>query len=274
MFKAKKKNQKPPVSEIKPLSRLSRRLYQLWDQLTLIDDKLYRLYQQESTAKVVLYQLVMPESEKTRVLTKMHSGTLGGHLGEDKTMDRVRERYYWPDYHYDVCDWYKTCPDCAATEMTRNKRRVKPIQIQTEQDRSSRYNDKAHGKPFEQGDLVWLHSTVVPKGVGRKLHHPWTGPFRVVKKLSDSVYRLQNPRSSRNRLIVHFDRLKLCPEGVRLPTIPPKQKHMRNNSMMLLTLVHPADDDPLPDPILPNPVPPERRYPRAAPDRLIPYIEF
>ena len=35
--------------------------------------------------------------------------------------------------------------------------------------------------PWEPGDLVWLHTPVVPKGKPRKLHCPWTGPFRVVK---------------------------------------------------------------------------------------------
>ena len=43
------------------------------------------------------------------------------------------------------------------------------------------YDIEIHGKT---NDLVWLHSTVVPKGVGLKLHHPLTGPFQ------ESVYRL------------------------------------------------------------------------------------
>ena len=30
------------------------------------------------------------------------------------------------------------------------------------------------------GDLVWLHSPVVPRGSSRKLHHPWTGPYKIV----------------------------------------------------------------------------------------------
>ena len=54
------------------------------------------------------------------------------------------------------------------------------------------YDRKAHGDMFEAGDLVWLHNPAVPRGRSRKLHCPWTGPFTVVKRLSDVVYRIQD----------------------------------------------------------------------------------
>ena len=40
------------------------------------------------------------------------------------------------------------------------------------------YDEKVHGAPFNPGDLVWLHSPAVPRGLSRKLHRPWKGPFR------------------------------------------------------------------------------------------------
>ena len=30
------------------------------------------------------------------------------------TVARVREPFYWPGYHNDVCEWCKFCPDCAS----------------------------------------------------------------------------------------------------------------------------------------------------------------
>ena len=78
------------------------------------------------------------------------------------------------------------------------------------------YNKKVHGEPFECNDLVWLHSKVVPRGQSRKLHHPWKGPFRVLKRISDVTYRIQNEQCKRQRLVVHFDRLKPCNTKVRL----------------------------------------------------------
>ena len=70
------------------------------------------------------------------------------------------------------------------------------------------YDRKVHGKPYEIGDMVWLHSPVVPRGTSRKLFHSWTGPHKVVKCLSDITYHIVNTRSKRQRLVVHFDRLK------------------------------------------------------------------
>eukprot|EP00731_Ephydatia_muelleri_P034748 Em0075g1a len=79
------------------------------------------------------------------------------------------------------------------------------------------YDLKVHGKAFEIGDLVWLHNPVVGRGMAKKLHCPWSGPFRIIKKLSSVVYRIQDTRRARkNRKVVHFDRLKPCSENTRL----------------------------------------------------------
>ena len=50
------------------------------------------------------------------------------------------------------------------------------------------YDKRVHGKPFEAGELVWLHSPAVPHGQSKKLYCPWTGPFHVVRKISDVTY--------------------------------------------------------------------------------------
>ena len=44
------------------------------------------------------------------------------------------------------------------------------------------YNMRVHGEPHQVGDHVWLHITVLARGHTKKLHHLWTGPYRVVKR--------------------------------------------------------------------------------------------
>ena len=66
-----------------------------------------------------------------------------------------------------------------------------------------------HGESY-QGDYVWLHNPAVPTGQSKKLYCPWVGPFKVVKCLSDSVYRVQDTCTKRKHQVVHFDRLKRC----------------------------------------------------------------
>lgn len=78
-----------------------------------------------------------------------------------------------------------------------------------------RYDAKSQGKPFSVGDMVWLHNPAVPRGKSPKLHRPWTGPFRIVTKLSDSVYRLQHVQFRRQRPVFLFNRLKACSPNTR-----------------------------------------------------------
>ena len=96
------------------------------------------------------------------------------------------------------------------------------------------YDRKRHGDPYKVGDLVWLHSPVVPCGSSRKLHHPWTGPYKIVKQLSDVTYRIQSCRGRRHRFVVHFNHLKPCPDDMRFeeivnsqPLVPSYPCHQR-----------------------------------------------
>jgi len=68
----------------------------------------------------------------------------------------------------------------------------------------------------ETGQLVWLCNPVLPRGASRKLHLSWVGPYRIVKILLETVYRIQDTRAKRKRLVVHFDRLKPCNEEMRM----------------------------------------------------------
>ena len=155
-----------------------------------------------------------------------------------------------------------------ATSLKRNlKAAYKHVRDQMghKQDRQKElYDRRVHGKPFEPGDLVWLHCPVVPRGQSRKLHRPWTGPFQVVRKLSDATYRIHNTRARRQRLVVHFDRLKPCPSNICLPDAEitsqtPKRKGRSPTPQPLGTeLEIPDIDDPIPPPRDPIPTP---RYP-------------
>ena len=75
------------------------------------------------------------------------------------------------------------------------------------------YDPKIYGKPYKIGDLVWLHSPVPKQESCHKLHHPRTGPFKVLKQLSDTTYCIQKLHGNRQYKVVHFDRLKPCTNG-------------------------------------------------------------
>ena len=416
LLQSKEAGTKPEAAEFVGKSLEARRLFQLWDQLTVERGVLWRMFE-SSDGKDSHLQLVLPRLLREEVLKELHEGTMSCHLGEDKTLSRLKERFYWPGHWKDVQHWVRTCEACSTRKSAAPKRRAplqtvkagSPMQVvavdilgplpesdagnnyilvagdyftrwveaypipnqeaitvakklvdemfcrfsppeqlhsdqgqqfesqliaevckilnihksrttpyhpqsdgmverfnrtllgmlatttkehpfgwedqirkvcmayntsvhattgytpfylmfgrearlpadlmfgtpspadespdvyarnlkkslesayervrrttaSAHQQQKQLYDKKVHGKPFEVGDLVWLHSPAVAKGKSRKLHHPWQGPFRVIKKLSDITYRIQSTRRKHRRIVVHFDRLKPCHPGTR-----------------------------------------------------------
>ena len=68
------------------------------------------------------------------------------------------------------------------------------------------YNEKVHGKPYEVGSHVWVLFPQVPRGKSKKLYRPWSGPFVIVKCLSDVTYRVQDVYKRRRRMVIHTSR--------------------------------------------------------------------
>ncbi|KAK3239851.1 hypothetical protein CYMTET_50247 [Cymbomonas tetramitiformis] len=64
------------------------------------------------------YQVVLAPDSPLRelVLREAHEAPAAGHTGRDKTMDRVRRRFWWPRMDLDVAEWVKTCVTCQQTQ--------------------------------------------------------------------------------------------------------------------------------------------------------------
>ena len=105
-----------------------RRLMQLWDRLTLEDGLLKRRYESVSGQRSWT-QFVVPHVLREEIMQELHAGPLEGHLGEDKTTGKVRERFYWPGLQQDVAQWIRTCPVCATRKSPpqRNRAPLKTI---------------------------------------------------------------------------------------------------------------------------------------------------
>ena len=95
LLRGKEAAHKPGVEEMQSMSRSSRRLLQIWDQLTVRSGVLYRQFLLPNSSTVILQQLV-PRVLREEVLSNLHEGTMGGHLGVDKTLSHLKERFYWP----------------------------------------------------------------------------------------------------------------------------------------------------------------------------------
>ena len=99
-LQAKQTDQRPGEDRLKEMILASRRLVQLWEQLVVRDGILYRLFE-DTVGREERLQLVV-RLLQDEVLTDLHEGELGGHLGIEKTLARLKERFYWPGHHQDV----------------------------------------------------------------------------------------------------------------------------------------------------------------------------
>ena len=76
------------------------------------------------------------------------------------------------------------------------------------QETMKEYYDKGcFGSPYEVGDRVLYFNDRVKKGQSKKLIRPWEGPYKIKKKISDLVYRIQK-EGTRIMKVVHFNKLK------------------------------------------------------------------
>ena len=82
-----------------------RRLLQIWDQLTISNGVLYRLFLDTAQPSGFRYKLVVLRCMRDNVLKEVHEGAMGEHLGEEKTLQKLKERFYWPGHWQSVQEW-------------------------------------------------------------------------------------------------------------------------------------------------------------------------
>ena len=88
-------------SELKALIRLKK-------QLLLKQGALYRRVT-SSDARPRL-QLILPPSHRNKAIEGCHDQV--GHLGKDRVLELLRDRFYWPGMHIDVASYLNSCPRC------------------------------------------------------------------------------------------------------------------------------------------------------------------
>jgi hypothetical protein len=66
-------------------------------------------------------QTVIPSGKVNEAQAEMHEGPSGGHLGVNKTLDIVRQRYYWLHMKSNSERWCQQCDTCAASRGPRSR---------------------------------------------------------------------------------------------------------------------------------------------------------
>ncbi|GBM29701.1 hypothetical protein AVEN_156887-1 [Araneus ventricosus] len=184
-------------------------------------------------------KLIIPKSRIQEVLREIHDNTSGRHFGVIETLRKIRERFHWDRRSADVEKWYRECQTCGARKGSKTEQgesvtgrtpaemfsdlilRYSPINSEaslksvkvpageqvklTSQRMKTRYDSRAKDHHFK-GDLIRMYNPKRRRGPSPKLQQNWEGPYTLVKKLNDVVYRVQSSPNAKPK-VIHINRL-------------------------------------------------------------------
>ena len=67
---------------------------------------------------------MLPTEFQADVLRSLHEGATSAHLGEEKMLQQLKERFYWPGCTDAVKDYCATCATCCTRKSAAPKRRA------------------------------------------------------------------------------------------------------------------------------------------------------
>jgi len=78
--------------------------------------------------KTNVLQLIVPRHRVKEILEEAHDSSIGGHFGVNKTLEKIRKRFYWATCKQDVEKWCKSCKVCISKQGPLGKGKF-PLQI-------------------------------------------------------------------------------------------------------------------------------------------------
>ncbi|ROT66947.1 hypothetical protein C7M84_015001 [Penaeus vannamei] len=95
-----------------------------WDALKMKDGVLHRKWV-KADGCVKFWQVVLPKELRARLIQEVHDGVANGHIGNSKTLSRLRQGF---GMRKDVREWCKTCATCNAKKGPAKKGKA-PLQL-------------------------------------------------------------------------------------------------------------------------------------------------
>lgn len=121
--------ERPPKSDIWGESSDIKAYWHIW-QLLLIEDDILK-YKQTNYRGEQMKLIVLPKKLVSLAIEQLHNSVTGGHLGQRKTLSKVKTRFFWNRRSADVNQWCIECHVCAARKGPHRKTvgRLNPSQI-------------------------------------------------------------------------------------------------------------------------------------------------
>ncbi len=104
--------------------------YRQWDIIHILNNRLYRTWiiNRDEQAKVI-FQYVVPFDKRIEIMLTAHDSITSGHLGSDRTISRIAERFYWSGWKDQVHKYVISCNTFqqAKASHCNNRAPLQPI---------------------------------------------------------------------------------------------------------------------------------------------------
>ncbi|XP_078233573.1 uncharacterized protein LOC140707984 [Pogona vitticeps] len=146
-------------------------------------------------------QLVVPETYRPMILQRGHSDMFAAHLGVKGPLDLIKQD--WEQITQDDPQDVVTYIDTLMNDLRRNlELAAENLQAQKVRQKTW-YDHKARERHFDPGEeVLWLKPCRE-----NKLQLKWAGPYRVISKMSDLNYLIEQEENQARR-VVHVNALK------------------------------------------------------------------
>ena len=108
-------NNKPNRAQVLQYSTQVHILVSRWSDLVFREGALYLLTPDPELGSSC-WRLVAPSPLRRQIFHQMHHVPMGGHLGRNRTLDAITQRFYWPNCRTDVETWLRECDSCARVK--------------------------------------------------------------------------------------------------------------------------------------------------------------
>ena len=106
-----RKGYTPGHNELQNLPRLGGQMYNQLSILYLQEVGLYRKFEPIDGSEPYLQQII-PPALVSEFITSLYNSATAGHLGTHKTIEKIRQRYYWQGFEEDVKKHIRCCERC------------------------------------------------------------------------------------------------------------------------------------------------------------------
>ena len=107
--------QSPLGAELLLQSVCTKHYWHCRNQLKIIDGVLFYIWDKGTVTRDLL---VIPRSLKGDIIKMFHDTPIGGHLGRDKTIAKIRQRAYWYELTRDISLHVATCRECSKSKRS------------------------------------------------------------------------------------------------------------------------------------------------------------